>query len=108
MNAESNPADVPKTIQRLGVVGSGVMGLGIAQIALQAGMNVCLHDAREGAAAAVLARGVGALLEGDGLALGAPDVGVEAAGDARTRSGVTSHVRPSVAWAGGSRCAAPA
>jgi 3-hydroxybutyryl-CoA dehydrogenase len=52
MNAESNPADVPKTIQRLGVVGSGVMGLGIAQIALQAGLNVSLHDAREGAAAA--------------------------------------------------------
>jgi len=34
------------------VVGAGIMGAGIAQVAAQAGHTVLLHDAREGAAAA--------------------------------------------------------
>ena len=34
------------------VVGAGIMGAGIAQVAAQAGHKVLLHDAREGAAAA--------------------------------------------------------
>jgi 3-hydroxybutyryl-CoA dehydrogenase len=34
------------------VVGAGIMGAGIAQVAAQAGHEVLLHDAREGAAAA--------------------------------------------------------
>lgn len=33
----------------LGIVGTGAMGRGIAQIAAQAGLNVYLHDLREGA-----------------------------------------------------------
>ncbi|MBQ53537.1 3-hydroxyacyl-CoA dehydrogenase [Pseudomonas sp. GD03651] len=37
-------------IERMGVVGTGVMGAGIAQIAIQAGIEVHLFDAREGAA----------------------------------------------------------
>ncbi|KAF1072032.1 MAG: 3-hydroxyadipyl-CoA dehydrogenase [Pseudomonas citronellolis] len=37
-------------IERLAVVGTGVMGTGIAQIAAQAGLHVQLFDAREGAA----------------------------------------------------------
>ena len=39
---------------RIGVVGSGVMGAGIAQVAAQAGHEVLLLDAREGAAAAAV------------------------------------------------------
>ena len=34
----------------LGLVGAGVMGLGVAQIAVQAGLRVLLMDARPGAA----------------------------------------------------------
>lgn len=37
-------------VKRLGVVGTGVMGEGIAQIAAQAGLNVVLFDKNEGAA----------------------------------------------------------
>jgi len=37
-------------LNRLGVVGTGVMGAGIAQIAAQAGLEVSLFDKREGAA----------------------------------------------------------
>jgi 3-hydroxybutyryl-CoA dehydrogenase len=37
---------------RLGVVGAGAMGQGIAQVALQGGVTVVLHDARAGGAAA--------------------------------------------------------
>ena len=36
---------------RLGVVGAGAMGQGIAQVALQGGLTVVLHDARAGGAA---------------------------------------------------------
>jgi 3-hydroxybutyryl-CoA dehydrogenase len=39
---------------RVGVVGAGVMGAGIAQVAAQAGHEVLLLDAREGAAAAAI------------------------------------------------------
>lgn len=41
---------------RLAVVGSGVMGSGIAQIAALAGVDVLLHDARDGAAAQAVER----------------------------------------------------
>lgn len=37
---------------RLGIVGTGVMGAGIAQIAAQAGLEVALYDKRDGAAIA--------------------------------------------------------
>ena len=45
------------------VVGAGIMGIGIAQVAAQAGHPVRLHDAREGAAAAAKAK-LGATLAG--------------------------------------------
>ncbi|MCD2506085.1 3-hydroxyacyl-CoA dehydrogenase NAD-binding domain-containing protein, partial [Staphylococcus aureus] len=38
------------TLNILGLVGTGVMGSGIAQIAAQAGLTVRLFDARDGAA----------------------------------------------------------
>ena len=41
-----------RSIQIMGLVGTGVMGAGIAQIAAQAGVEVRLFDAREGAAQA--------------------------------------------------------
>ncbi|WP_333900074.1 3-hydroxyacyl-CoA dehydrogenase [Agrobacterium pusense] len=40
-----------RSIDCMGVVGTGVMGSGIAQIAAQAGLSVILFDARDGAAA---------------------------------------------------------
>jgi 3-hydroxybutyryl-CoA dehydrogenase len=52
MSAEPNPTEHVQALNTLGVVGAGVMGLGIAQIAIQAGLRVRLHDAREGAALA--------------------------------------------------------
>ncbi|MEX5685586.1 3-hydroxyacyl-CoA dehydrogenase [Pseudomonas silesiensis] len=42
----------PHALQRIGVVGTGAMGQGIAQIMAQAGLDVLLFDAREGAASA--------------------------------------------------------
>ncbi|MBZ0215371.1 MAG: 3-hydroxybutyryl-CoA dehydrogenase, partial [Fimbriimonadaceae bacterium] len=36
----------------VGVIGAGAMGQGIVQVALQGGLNVILHDAREGGAEA--------------------------------------------------------
>lgn len=39
-----------REINRMAVVGAGVMGTGIAQIAAQAGIRVTLFDSREGAA----------------------------------------------------------
>jgi 3-hydroxybutyryl-CoA dehydrogenase len=47
------------------VVGAGIMGAGIAQVAAQAGHAVVLHDVREGAAAAALGKLASTL---DGLA----------------------------------------
>ena len=44
------PPDIDSPSLTLGIVGSGVMGRGIAQIAAQAGIRVLLHDNREGAA----------------------------------------------------------
>lgn len=44
--------DVSKNDLVLGIVGTGLMGRGIAQIAAQAGVTVLLFDAREGAAQA--------------------------------------------------------
>ncbi|WP_417862879.1 3-hydroxyacyl-CoA dehydrogenase [Vreelandella venusta] len=41
-----------KKVNRLGIVGTGVMGAGIAQIAAQAGLEVVLFDSRDGAACA--------------------------------------------------------
>ena len=45
------------------VVGAGIMGAGIAQVAAQAGHSVFLHDAREGAAAQARDK-LGATLQG--------------------------------------------
>ena len=45
------------------VVGAGIMGAGIAQVAAQAGHNVLLHDVRQGAAADAKAR-LGKTFEG--------------------------------------------
>lgn len=41
-----------KKLNRVGIVGAGVMGAGIAQIAAQAGLEVALFDKRDGAASA--------------------------------------------------------
>jgi 3-hydroxybutyryl-CoA dehydrogenase len=41
-----------RAINQMAVVGSGIMGTGIAQIAAQAGVHVMLFDNREGAAQA--------------------------------------------------------
>ena len=41
----------PPAFRRLGLVGTGAMGRGIAQLAAQAGLEVTLHDARPGAVA---------------------------------------------------------
>ena len=42
--------DCNRTDLTLGIVGTGLMGQGIAQIAAQAGVQVLLFDAREGGA----------------------------------------------------------
>ena len=52
----------PHALQRIGVVGTGAMGQGIAQIMAQAGLNVLLFDAREGAASAAPTTGATAAL----------------------------------------------
>ncbi|HEY6721125.1 MAG TPA: 3-hydroxyacyl-CoA dehydrogenase NAD-binding domain-containing protein, partial [Burkholderiales bacterium] len=44
------PLDVSRPDLSLAVIGTGVMGRGIAQIAAQAGIRVLLHDSRPGAA----------------------------------------------------------
>lgn len=41
-----------REVKRVGIVGAGVMGAGIAQIAAQAGLEVALFDKRDGAASA--------------------------------------------------------
>nr|WP_298059978.1 3-hydroxyacyl-CoA dehydrogenase [uncultured Halomonas sp.] len=43
-----------REVNRLGIVGTGVMGAGIAQLAAQAGLNVALFDRRDGAASAAV------------------------------------------------------
>ncbi|WP_445157741.1 3-hydroxyacyl-CoA dehydrogenase [Halomonas sp. E14] len=43
--------NTPTPFRTLGIVGTGAMGRGIAQIAAQAGLTVYLHDLREGAVA---------------------------------------------------------
>jgi 3-hydroxybutyryl-CoA dehydrogenase len=45
---------MPREINQMAVVGAGVMGTGIAQIAAQAGIEVLLFDNRAGAAEAAL------------------------------------------------------
>lgn len=57
---------MPRSIHEMAIVGTGVMGSGIAQIAAQAGIRVKLFDAREGAAQTAhdnLARTLGKLVE---------------------------------------------
>jgi 3-hydroxybutyryl-CoA dehydrogenase len=44
------PLDVSRSDLSLAVIGTGVMGRGIAQVAAQAGIRVLLHDSRAGAA----------------------------------------------------------
>ena len=44
------PLDVSRSDLSLAVIGTGVMGQGIAQVAAQAGVRVLLHDSRAGAA----------------------------------------------------------
>ena len=46
------PLDIQRPDLTLGIVGTGVMGRGIAQIAAQAGIRVVLYDTRSGAAPA--------------------------------------------------------
>ncbi|MEC9021548.1 MAG: 3-hydroxyacyl-CoA dehydrogenase NAD-binding domain-containing protein, partial [Pseudomonadota bacterium] len=46
----SNDA-VAHSFNTLGIVGTGAMGRGIAQLAAQAGLNVMLFDVKEGAVA---------------------------------------------------------
>ncbi len=46
----SNTLDINRSDLTLGIVGSGLMGRGIAQIAAQGGVRVLLQDTREGAA----------------------------------------------------------
>jgi 3-hydroxybutyryl-CoA dehydrogenase len=52
-----------RTIETIGVVGAGAMGMGIAQIAAQAGLTTFLHDNRDGAATAAVAA-IGQTLNG--------------------------------------------
>ncbi len=56
-------ASAPATDAPVAVIGAGVMGAGIAQVAAQAGHRVQLMDLREGAAAAAIAQ-IGKALEG--------------------------------------------
>src|SRR5712691_978384 len=44
------PIDVSRQDLSLAVIGTGVMGRGIAQVAAQAGVRTLLHDSRPGAA----------------------------------------------------------
>jgi len=47
-NSDIVPLDSARPDLTLGIVGTGVMGRGIAQIAAQAGIRVVLYDTREG------------------------------------------------------------
>lgn len=55
MSSQSpTPASKPLTFQRLGIVGTGAMGRGIAQIAAEAGLEVGLYDQNAEATAAAI------------------------------------------------------
>lgn len=43
----SSPSASPPSVRRVGVVGAGTMGAGIAQVAAQAGFHVRLHDIQQ-------------------------------------------------------------
>ncbi|WP_104203432.1 3-hydroxyacyl-CoA dehydrogenase [Billgrantia saliphila] len=49
MSTAPASSHAPPPFRKLGIVGTGAMGRGIAQIAAQAGLTVYLHDLREGA-----------------------------------------------------------
>src|SRR5215469_4285746 len=49
MRRSHHVIDFGKADLRIGIVGSGAMGAGIAQVALQGGMSVVLHDANAAA-----------------------------------------------------------
>ncbi|KAA0013554.1 3-hydroxyacyl-CoA dehydrogenase [Billgrantia pellis] len=51
MSTAPSSHHAPPPFRTLGIVGTGAMGRGIAQIAAQAGLTVYLHDLREGAVA---------------------------------------------------------
>ncbi len=68
----------------IGVVGAGIMGAGIAQVAAQAGHAVKLFDVREGAAAAAIAQTAKAL---DGLV-------AKGRMEAETRNAVIGRITP--------------
>ncbi|PMR77463.1 3-hydroxyacyl-CoA dehydrogenase [Billgrantia endophytica] len=52
MSTDTSPTQsFPAPFRTLGIVGTGAMGRGIAQIAAQAGLTVYLHDVRDGAVA---------------------------------------------------------
>src|SRR5690606_8992936 len=50
----NSPASNPLPFRRIGVVGSGAMGRGIAQLFAQVGLAVRLHDANPAALASAL------------------------------------------------------
>ncbi|MCC7060035.1 MAG: 3-hydroxyacyl-CoA dehydrogenase, partial [Burkholderiaceae bacterium] len=55
MNAPApNPAPVSAPFRNIGVVGSGAMGRGIAQLFAQSGSNVHLHDSNPAALASAV------------------------------------------------------
>src|SRR5262249_28628673 len=83
------PPDVPRLLL--------LLQLGEVLTAVVATAGATVGAGREGPA-----------LEGPAPLLVLEDVGAEAARQAHLRTGVASHVSPSAAWGGGSRCAAPA
>ncbi|MBB4842967.1 3-hydroxybutyryl-CoA dehydrogenase [Paucibacter oligotrophus] len=82
-------ASVAASEALIGVVGAGVMGAGIAQVAAQAGHPVRLLDVREGAAAAAIAQIAKAL---DGLV-------AKGRMEAAEREAVLARIQPAVATA---------
>ncbi|MGF1552753.1 MAG: 3-hydroxybutyryl-CoA dehydrogenase [Paracoccaceae bacterium] len=74
------------TIQRVGVVGAGQMGWGIAQVFAQSGFEVALHDIDPAAverARARIAKGLGRLVERGKLDESARDAALGRIGEAR-------------------------
>ena len=72
---------------RIGVIGSGVMGAGIAQVAAQAGHAVQLLDAREGAAAAAV----------QGIAKSLAAVVAKGRMDSATADAIVQRIQPAAA-----------